>query len=182
VVVDFWAEWCGPCRTLGPTLERAVAERDGEVELVKVDVDANPELSRRFGIRGIPAVKGFRDGQEVAEFVGAQPAAAVERFLDDVIPSDEEALQSALEQDPHYTGGLEARTELEAFGAVPEALEALRNGDHETGLERLAAALEEADPDTRELIRRVMVGVFAELGTGDPLSSKYRRRLSAALY
>ena len=109
VVVDFWAEWCGPCRTLGPVLEREVARLDGAVELVKLDVDSNPQLANAFGIRGIPAVKGFRDGRVVAEFVGAQPAAAVERFLSSLVPSqsellakkgDEASLRQAVELEP----------------------------------------------------------------------------------
>src|SRR5919197_643095 len=82
VVVDFWAAWCGPCHMLAPVLEREVARRDGAVELVKLDVDANPGIAGSYGIQGIPAVKAFRDGKVVAEFVGAQPTAAVSRFLD----------------------------------------------------------------------------------------------------
>jgi putative thioredoxin len=109
VVVDFWAEWCGPCRQLGPVLERGVAAREGKVELAKIDVDANPRVSRTFGIQSIPAVKGFRDGRVVAEFVGAQPPASVNSFLDSLLPSevdglvaqgDEESLRRAVELEP----------------------------------------------------------------------------------
>jgi putative thioredoxin len=136
VVVDFWAEWCGPCRQLGPVLERAVADRAGKVELAKVDTDSNPNLARAFGIQGIPAVKAFKDGQMVSEFTGAQPPPEVERFLDALVPSeadglvaqaDEAALRRALELEPGRADAavplaklLHARGEADAAAAVLE--------------------------------------------------------------
>jgi len=107
VVVDFWAGWCAPCRTLGPILEDAVS-RHGGVTLAKLDVDANPATTARFGIQGIPAVKGFRDGSLVAEFVGLQPRAQVDRFLAMLapapgpppLPADEAGLRAAILASP----------------------------------------------------------------------------------
>jgi putative thioredoxin len=87
VVVDFWAEWCAPCRTLGPLLERLAAEYGGGFELVKVDVDANQALAQQFGVQGIPYVMAFKGGKPVSQFTGALPETQVRSFLDGIVPS-----------------------------------------------------------------------------------------------
>lgn len=88
VVADFWAEWCEPCKTLSPSLEKVTAEADGAFQLVKVDVDANEELARQYGVQGIPTVIAFRDGEEVSRFTGALPERAITDWMTSVMPDE----------------------------------------------------------------------------------------------
>jgi thioredoxin len=85
VVVDFWAAWCGPCRMLGPAIESEVAKRAEKLELVKIDIDAEPALAARFGIQSIPTVAVFRDGEPLTGFIGAYPPARIGAFLDELL-------------------------------------------------------------------------------------------------
>lgn len=228
VVVDFWAEWCGPCRQLGPAIEQAVNARAGKVVLAKVDVDANQQLAAAFRVQGIPAVKAFRNGEMVDEFTGVLPPAAIEAFLDRIVPSEEEeaalaaiesgdetALREALEKDPANPeataalarillarGEFDEARELTAAGAgndfvvaglnaaatlslgenpPVEAFRAWNDGDPEFAFDLFQKEVEIADPERRDLLRRVMVGHFTELGPESELAATHRRRLAARL-
>jgi putative thioredoxin len=233
VVVDFWAEWCGPCRALGPAIEAEVRKRGGAVELAKVDVDANPMLSQAFGIRGIPDVRAFRDAKIVSQFTGAIPPAQISAFLDTLLPSeadelakagDEESLRAALAADPRHSAaaiglarillargepaearalleekagadfaarGLLARIDLEQRDAAQAgegsgsdaqtAIAAWTEGDVAQALELFQEIIaSEPDAERRDLVRRIMVAIFTELGD-DPLAAEHRRRLAAVL-
>ena len=210
VVVDFWAAWCGPCRQLTPVLEDEVRKREPKLDLAKLDTDANQQIAAAFRIQGIPAVKAFKDGKLVDEFVGAQPPPQVRTFLDGLLPSeadalvqegDEQSLRRALELEPargdaavalavlaNATGsfpaeGLAARIRLEDDPALAEAFAALDAGEQQRGLDALIAAIAAtSDQDRRDDLRRAVVGVLDELGAEHPLARESRRKLASALY
>lgn len=153
VVVDLWAPWCGPCRTLGPILESVVGETDGRVVLAKVNVDENPEVSRAFKVQGIPAVYGMRDGAVVDGFVGAQGESAVREFIERLSPSEEElrvvellelgdrkSLEEAREIDPMHEDVTLALAELLiGEGETDEALKLLEQVPSSAESQRIAA-------------------------------------------
>ena len=161
VVVDFWATWCGPCKTLGPMLESLAEEYDGAFELVKVDVDQNQALAQQFGIQSIPTVVAFKDGRPVNQFMGAVPEQQIRAFLDALMPTeldlkverardialegDEEAaskiFSEVLEQEPgHHDAGTGLASLLIARGEVDDALVLLGKLPRTSEVERLEAA------------------------------------------
>jgi thioredoxin len=159
VVVDFWAEWCGPCKMLTPVLEQETGEKG--ITLAKVDVDANQRVAREYGISGIPAVKAFRNGHVVAEFVGAVPPQRVKSFLEEL---KKPSIADSLTDDPEIAG-------------------ALRANDYERALETLLRRVETVrTPEEREAARALMVRIFQELGQEHPLSAKWRRKVAAAVF
>ncbi len=167
VIVDFWAAWCGPCRALTPVLEREVESRAGAVELAKVDVDANPGLSAQHRVQGIPAVKAYRDGRVVSEFVGVRSPTGVASFIDELLAP------------PRLEGLLE---ELRASGELADIVSALEAGDESAALDLILAAVAVAPPPERDRLRELAVAIFDHLGQDDPVAVEYRKRLATALY
>jgi len=161
VVVDLWAPWCGPCTQLGPILEKVIDATDGKVELVKVNVDDNPQISQAFQVQSIPAVYALKDGAVVDNFIGAQGEAAVQAFVDGLLPSDTETTLEAL-----VAAGDEASLE-QALTLVPDdervvvALADLwvTDGRREEALELLTRIPE--SPETRRVAARARTGEVA---------------------
>ncbi len=133
VVVDFWAEWCGPCKVLGPIMEKVAAESEGRFVLAKIDVDANQELAAQFGIQSIPTVVGFRDGTPVSRFSGAVPEASFRAWLDELLPSEQDAKVDAARD-----AALEGDT-IKAASLFREVLE--EEPDHQDAGTSLASLL-----------------------------------------
>ena len=156
VVVDLWAEWCGPCKTLGPILERVIDATDGRVVLAKVDVDANPRVSATFKVQSIPAVFALKDRRVVDSFIGAIPEAQVQAFVDRLAPppsevdllvdkGDEDSLRAALAIEPGHVDGVLALANL-----------LVDRGDNDEALALLQRIPESAE--TRHVAARARTG------------------------
>jgi putative thioredoxin len=199
VLVDFWADWCQPCHMLAPVIEQAVDAHAGKIELAKLDADNNQATAARYGVRGLPTVKAFRNGEVVDEFTGAQPPLVVERFVAGLVPSeadelvgggDEKSLRRALEVDP---GHAVARRELGQLllrkGETDEALTLLEglNGDfladglvaraRLAGDEDLAPAFEAWDEGDHATALELL-----QAGLADPERRDAIRRIMVAIF
>lgn len=212
VVVDLWAPWCGPCRTLGPIIESVVAATDGAVVLAKVNVDENPAISQAFRVQSIPAVYALRDGQVVDGFMGALPQHAVEEFIARLLPTeaettiaalvaagDELSLRAALEADPGHEPAVVALAELLVErGDGEEALALLARIPESDETRRVAALArlgtaptDDHDATLTALLDRVkhddearqqFLDILELMGPHDPRTAQYRRKLTAILF
>ena len=211
VVVDLWAEWCEPCRQLGPILEKVVASTNGQVELAKVDIDKNPGVAQAFRVQSIPAVYAMKDAQVVDGFMGAQGEAAVRDFVDKLVPApelteverlveagDEASLRAALGIEPENEAATLAlagllidddRTQeavelLERIPATPEVrrlLALVRIGSPDGDVETELARLLGSVKHDEDARQR-FVDLLEVLGPEDPRTAAWRKRLSAALF
>jgi len=212
VVVDLWAPWCGPCKTLGPILEKVVSEQGGQVVLAKVNVDDNPQTAAAFRVQGIPAVYALSNGQVVNGFVGAQGEAAVRELVEALLPTpeqseverlleagDEASLLRVLELEPANDRAITGLAELAVLDGRPEAALALLEKIPESGETRRIAALARvgsAPTDGVEskldaLLDRVrddedarqeLLDLLEVLGPDDPRTNQYRRAMASRLF
>jgi putative thioredoxin len=199
VVVDFWAPWCGPCRTLGPTLERLAGEAKGAWVLAKINVDNNQRLAQAFGVQGIPAVKAFRDGKAAEEFTGALPESQVRAWLKRIVPAASDGLVAAAEALEQSNPAEAAARYRLALGENPDNTAALFNlgrlligqGDPE-GVEALRQVPASAPQYSRAQAWLTLADFFNQagdknptwldqLGADDPDSSESRYRLAASM-
>ncbi|MGA9275998.1 tetratricopeptide repeat protein [Ilumatobacter sp.] len=212
VVVDLWAEWCGPCKTLGPILEQVIDATGGTVVLAKIDVDANPGVSQAFKVQSIPAVYAFKGGTVVDGFMGAQPESAVQAFIDKLLPTEEEnevvgliaagdevSLRAALDLEPTNEDAIVALGELFVHdGRGDEALALVARIAETDRTRKVAAAARVGETPTDDhdatltgLLDRVkddddarqqFVDILELMGPEDPRTADYRRRLTQRLY
>ncbi len=173
VVIDFWAPWCGPCRAISPVLEKLADEQQGKFILAKINVDENPMLAQAFGIRSIPAIKAVRNGAIAAEFLGAQPEPVIRRFIEQLLPSEAEALaqEGTRLEEAGKTQGAESlyRAALAKEANQPQAL---------LGLARLLIQRRE-EADALSLLERVPLNT-PEYAAAQQLSAQIRLKQSGA--
>jgi putative thioredoxin len=211
-VVDLWAEWCGPCKQLGPILEEVVASTEGKVVLAKIDVDSNPRASQTFKVQSIPAVYAVKDQAVVDGFVGAMPEWQVRQFVEKLIPTEEEtevdrllaqgdeaSLRAALDLEPAEERVIVALASLLVeSGRSDEGLALLEKIPESAETRRIAAlaragdgALANAEATLEQLLPQVKadpdarqryVDLLELLGPDDPRTTTYRKRLTSALY
>ena len=212
VVVDLWAPWCGPCKTLGPIIEKVVDETGGKVVLAKVNVDENPGLSQAFKVQSIPAVYALKDGAVVDGFMGSYPEHAVKEFVDALLPSqeqlavaellaagDEASLRLALSMEPANEDVIIALAELLIAGGDNDEALTLLSRIPESDRTRHVAALarvgdapdDDYDVQLTALLERVKtddearqkyVDLLELMGPTDPRTADYRRKLTSQLY